>query len=676
MASQLSLWLGGVLTQAGGVGRWWGRCSSAPVNSAIIRSETVRLLLGPVAQLVGWGLLLLLPLAAQLWNSRTVLGLVCLLASADMKCRGLLRLFAVLLALALVVGLVQLSPGICGISSTFGPSITATAQAVHTIYVQPLERLAIATAAPTDRPVRVLAVVTGGWAMPSFDTPVRYAVLHAQLQNYVAACEAGYDVHVVLASYDTWNSTGKLDLSKYYCERIMSTIPLTCSLFEFEKTPNGTFGTGRSQAWGGVRWLAALCVCVCVCVCLHMAGCLFCMGAVCASASGARLGPGAQRVASHLAPLPLDPLFLCTCIPALSSAAAGNLAFKHRWEGMGGGGGGWAGERQWTGRAPGQPSLFHSSRLAGRAAGSVLHSQVMLLHSDGRLAGCCIHRRHHPTPRRLVFKDQREKYDLFISQEDDASVLAHHMSYFIKWAASFSGSDLYPGFINYEVATWKKSKYQARFSRQFNAVGSSNALCDYSIKHTQVFEEAGDLFAIAGSRSRIYMLTQAMLLNVSSRQSWLGDLKTVKGEFNVFFGTPSWLNRFYRVVVPLRDLPRALIHHVGDRYVNFSGYVKSALNTTDKPKEELFNALSIGEAMRAFSNCSRSLGSALGAIDKADAKFNLTHSGDCSHCLKEGQAASVHIVKPWAAGFATVQWACKSRAQAQWTNYEGLSKLE
>ena len=37
--------------------------------------------------------------------------------------------------------------------------------------------------------MRVLAVITGGWSLPQFATPERYAILHRQMMFYLQACE-------------------------------------------------------------------------------------------------------------------------------------------------------------------------------------------------------------------------------------------------------------------------------------------------------------------------------------------------------------------------------------------------------------------------------------------------------------------------------------------------------
>ena len=51
-------------------------------------------------------------------------------------------------------------------------------------------------------------------------------------------------MHVVLMTYEGWNSTGVLDLSQHFCTRTMASIKVSISLQKFEPLPNGTFGTG------------------------------------------------------------------------------------------------------------------------------------------------------------------------------------------------------------------------------------------------------------------------------------------------------------------------------------------------------------------------------------------------------------------------------------------------
>ena len=97
--------------------------------------------------------------------------------------------------------------------------------------------------------LRVLAVITGAWALPDYDTPVRYRYLAHQLQRYAAACDLGYDVSVVLATYEPWNHTGKVDLTQPLCARTMSSVPVRVALFKQEPIPSGCFGAAGTLAF-------------------------------------------------------------------------------------------------------------------------------------------------------------------------------------------------------------------------------------------------------------------------------------------------------------------------------------------------------------------------------------------------------------------------------------------
>lgn len=91
----------------------------------------------------------------------------------------------------------------------------------------------------------VLATITGGWAFKESRTDERLMYLHIILTNYVSVCEAGFDVSVILISYDTGFSDWKryFDFSKYWCYRIMRPIFISAEFFEFRKLPKSAFGT-------------------------------------------------------------------------------------------------------------------------------------------------------------------------------------------------------------------------------------------------------------------------------------------------------------------------------------------------------------------------------------------------------------------------------------------------
>ena len=98
-------------------------------------------------------------------------------------------------------------------------------------------------------PIRVLAAITGGWALREYATPERYALLHDQLSRYAAACEAGYDVTVALIAYEGWRANEHVDASRYFCARIGATLPITVHLFPFQPLPPKAFGAAGTLAF-------------------------------------------------------------------------------------------------------------------------------------------------------------------------------------------------------------------------------------------------------------------------------------------------------------------------------------------------------------------------------------------------------------------------------------------
>lgn len=90
---------------------------------------------------------------------------------------------------------------------------------------------------------RVLAVINGGWSEAQYATPQRMALLHDQLLRYVYACEEGYDVHVLLLTYEGWRADESVDMSRYFCSRRASSFRVTVQLFPMEPLPPGTHGT-------------------------------------------------------------------------------------------------------------------------------------------------------------------------------------------------------------------------------------------------------------------------------------------------------------------------------------------------------------------------------------------------------------------------------------------------
>lgn len=104
---------------------------------------------------------------------------------------------------------------------------------------------------------RVLAVITGAWDWPGRDgyrpserdRGRKTHLLHIALQNYRHACDAGFEVHVVLVTYEAANHTLHLPSpSHLYCERIGAAVPLAVERFPFEPLPPDAHGSGGTLA--------------------------------------------------------------------------------------------------------------------------------------------------------------------------------------------------------------------------------------------------------------------------------------------------------------------------------------------------------------------------------------------------------------------------------------------
>ena len=94
----------------------------------------------------------------------------------------------------------------------------------------------------------LLACVTGSWSFEGGRTEERLLYLRIILKNYVAACEAGYNVTVVLLLYahTSANDFEKyVSLHNYRCERIFAPIAIKVRYFEHRPIPGGAHGTGQ-----------------------------------------------------------------------------------------------------------------------------------------------------------------------------------------------------------------------------------------------------------------------------------------------------------------------------------------------------------------------------------------------------------------------------------------------
>ncbi len=381
-----------------------------------------------------------------------------------------------------------------------------------------LARLGAAAGAPSGAlaaPQRVLACITVGYSMPEYATEARYAMLRRQLHSYREACEAGFDVDVVLVAYEGWDAAAApLDLAAFVCRRTGASVPVSVEAFALEPLPPGTHGT------------------------------------------------------------------------------AGTLAFQHR----------------------------------------------------------------------KIFAREAARYDLFVCQEDDVAIDAGHLAYFAAWSARFAGSDFYPGFVSYEIAPWAEEEGEgeggaaaaaaaappapsASQQRPWPAASPASVILDWRLSDVCVINAAAAQLAAPWSSSCcMYMLTAAQLARAMAAPTpWLGALEhaSTRGEFNPRFGSPRWLHELFAVVVPLRDLARALFWHSTNRYV--AELRARMAGGADVPPQSFgvgLNGLSLAELVAVLGACPGSaLAGAGGAAGAAGARARTRVEGRC----EEACAVATHV---------------------------------
>ena len=112
------------------------------------------------------------------------------------------------------------------------------------------ERAAAAAAAAQQQPTRVLACITVGYAFAEYATAERYAMLQRQLRSYAEACEAGYEVDVILVSNEGWDPTSApIDLGATVCQRSGRSLSVRVERFPLRSLPPGTHGTHGDLAF-------------------------------------------------------------------------------------------------------------------------------------------------------------------------------------------------------------------------------------------------------------------------------------------------------------------------------------------------------------------------------------------------------------------------------------------
>lgn len=332
-------------------------------------------------------------------------------------------------------------------------------------------------------PIRVLATVTGGWAWEKYRTDAHMFYADRVLRNYARACEAGYDVDVVLVSYtgfENWTEYYR-PLEEYHCHRIGKPISVVMEFFDWRPIPPRSHGIG------------------------------------------------------------------------------GDLITRHR----------------------------------------------------------------------EIFARERDAYDIFVSQEDDASVGADQLDYFSEWSSKFEGTEFYPGFLNAEILDGVK-------------------YTDWRIKNADVFEFHGDLLVTTGhmhTGGQAYMLTKRDLsVFAGDEKFWTGSTNDTGGEFNPYFGSARWIQPFRKIVHPVRDFERSIVHHMSNKYVK---------NQIDF-ENALLVPLTLAEQHAVFARC--------------------TVGMDCRLCVEETGAARLSTVKEYLHSTPYASFECIEPSGVKFSGFSPDSK--
>jgi hypothetical protein len=173
---------------------------------------------------------------------------------------------------------------------------------------------------------------------------------------------------------------------------------------------------------------------------------------------------------------------------------------------------------------------------------------------------------------RKLFRKYLDLFDLFISQEDDAHIQLHHVLYFLKWTSILKDTSMYPGFGSFERLPCLQSsckKFRSYLDHLSGEQNKSQNFIDYRSKSFTAFVYKNEIFlrfeeAFMG---RMYMIDSNMLqIVLNSNDRWDTEINSV-GEFNPFYGSTMWMEHINKIVVPLTEYFRSLVHHVPNKYL-------------------------------------------------------------------------------------------------------------
>lgn len=161
---------------------------------------------------------------------------------------------------------------------------------------------------------------------------------------------------------------------------------------------------------------------------------------------------------------------------------------------------------------------------------------------------------------RYLFVHFKGRYDYYVNQEDDVLIKPQHLQYYIKWETFYepTKTSFIPGFWDFELPT---RLYKG--THKFKLVAP---IVQEMFFYLFYFKNSPTVM-FRDHVHRFFIISNDVLRVSSTRDDWFGDSKKPFIEPNVHYQS-RWLNRHYRVVVPVEDFYEVLTHHCTDKYVH------------------------------------------------------------------------------------------------------------
>ena len=239
--------------------------------------------------------------------------------------------------------------------------------------------------------------------------------------------------------------------------------------------------------------------------------------------------------------------------------------------------------------------------------------------------------------RRVFAERMSAGYDVFVAQEDDYMIKAHHVSHFLQWWPRMHDARLYPGFLDFEV--WRGDDRFLLSSRPSTRVS-------WRMSQFDVVAHASNLYLIPGATGqRGYILTSDMLATVME-SDWVHKSPT-GGEYNPYFNS-DWLSEFYTVAFPMIDLWASCVHHASDKYIDMEHAAHRGHTNEAAEQFTTLNLFTLEQVLRLCTSSSSHSrhGSRPDFHLPVNVTFEASTAAPCDACLQQGLNARVKLDRP------------------------------